>query len=135
MLGSRRTFPLVSPLLYSARTRAEHPERMREDLELRMADNTSPLTVYAQMGAISGHDTRDRLGELAELPTLVLHGLDDALIPPDRARDLAARIPEARLELISSCGHILGTDAEEATATAILAHLERSAAAIAPTGY
>jgi 3-oxoadipate enol-lactonase len=131
MLGSRRTFPLVSPLLYSSRTRAEHPDRMREDLKLRMDDNTSPLTVYAQMGAISGHDTRDRLGELAELPTLVVHGLDDALIPPDRARDLAGRIPGARLELIPSCGHVLGTDAEEATATAILEHLERNAVAVA----
>jgi pimeloyl-ACP methyl ester carboxylesterase len=135
MLGSRRTFPLVSPLLYSARTRAERPDRMREDLKLRMEDNTSPLTVYAQMGAISGHDTRDRLGELAELPTLIVHGLDDALIPPDRARDIAGRIPGARLELIPSCGHILGTDAEEATATAILEHLERSAAAVASTAY
>jgi 3-oxoadipate enol-lactonase len=136
VLGSRRTFPLVSPLLYSARTRAEHPDRMREDLELRIADDTSPRTLYAQMSAISGHDTRSRLGELAELTTLVVHGLDDALIPPDRARELADRIPGARLELIPSCGHILGTDAEAATATAILEHLERSAVApVAPTVY
>jgi pimeloyl-ACP methyl ester carboxylesterase len=128
MLGSRRTFPLVSPLLYSARTRAEYPNRMREDLQLRIADNTSPLTVYAQMGAISGHDTRSRLGELADVPTLIVHGLDDVLVPPDRARDLAAAIPGSQLELIPSCGHILGTDAEEQTASAILEHLERSAA-------
>ena len=66
------------------------------------------------MGAIAGHDTRARLGELAGLPTLVVHGLDDSLIPPDRGRDLARLIPGARLELIPSCGHILDTDAEEA---------------------
>src|SRR6185295_17401939 len=126
LLGSRRTFPLVAPVLYSAKSRAEQPGRVSEDLEQRLADNTSAITVYAQMRAISGHDTRSRLEELAGMPTLVVHGMDDALIPPDRARVLAELIPDARLELIPACGHILGTDAEEATGTAILAHLERS---------
>ena len=126
LLGSRRTFPLVAPALYAERTRRDHPDRLREDLERRMQDNTSAITLYAQMGAIAGHDSRERLGELEGVETLVVHGLEDHLIPPDRARDLASLIPGARLELIPSCGHILGTDAEEATAGAILAHLERS---------
>jgi 3-oxoadipate enol-lactonase len=129
LVGSRRTFPLVAPVLYAARTREERPERLREDLERRIEDNTSARTLYAQMGAIAGHDTRARLGELAGLSTLVVHGLEDALIPPDRGRDLAALIPGAELVLLPSCGHILATDAEEQTATAILTHLERTAAA------
>jgi 3-oxoadipate enol-lactonase len=128
MLGSRRTFPIVAPVLYASKTRVERPDRLREDLERRMQDNTSAVTVYAQMGAIAGHDARGRLGELAGLPTLVVHGLDDTLIPPDRGRDLARLIPGARLELIPSCGHILATDAEEATASVIVSHLERAAA-------
>jgi 3-oxoadipate enol-lactonase len=128
LLGSRRTFPLVAPLLYASRTRAERPDRLREDLERRIQDNTSALTLYAQMGAIAGHDTRGRLAELAGLPTLVMHGLEDNLIPPDRGRDLARLIPGAHLELIPGCGHILTTDAEEHTANAILAHLDRSTA-------
>jgi pimeloyl-ACP methyl ester carboxylesterase len=128
LVGSRRTFPVVVPLLYSDVTRDERPDRLREDLERRIADDTPARTVWAQMGGIAGHDTRGRLAELAGLPTLVLHGLDDALIPPDRGRDLAALIPGAQLTLLPSCGHILGTDAEEETATAMLAHLERSAA-------
>jgi 3-oxoadipate enol-lactonase len=128
LLGSRRTFPLVAPVLYSSATRRERPDRLREDLERRIDDNTSAITVYAQMGAIARHDTRGRLAELEGLPTLILHGLDDSLIPPDRARDLAALVPGAKLELIPACGHILATDAEETTASAILAHLERSAA-------
>jgi pimeloyl-ACP methyl ester carboxylesterase len=97
-----------------------------------MADNTSAITVYAQMGAIAGHDTRARLGELEGLGTLVVHGLEDALIPPDRGRELAALIPGARLELVPYCGHILATDAETETATAMLEHLERSAATATP---
>jgi 3-oxoadipate enol-lactonase len=128
LLGSHRTFPLVVPLLYSSGTRAERPDRLVEDLDRRIADHTSPVTLYAQMGAIAGHDTRSRLAELAGLPTLVLHGLDDALVPADRGRELARLVPGAKLELVPSCGHILGTDAEQETAEAILAHLERHAA-------
>ena len=63
---------------------------MQEDFELQLEDNTSPLTVYAQMGAIAGHDTRSRLRELKGLPTLVVHGLEDNLVPSDRGRELAA---------------------------------------------
>jgi pimeloyl-ACP methyl ester carboxylesterase len=126
-LGSRRTFPLVAPVLYASTTRRERPDRIRDDLERRIEDNTSAVTVYAQMGAIRGHDTRSRLHQLAGLPTLVLHGLEDTLIPADRGRELAELIPEARLELIPACGHIVATDAEETTASAILTHLERAA--------
>jgi 3-oxoadipate enol-lactonase len=127
LVGSRRTFPLVAPLLYSSRTRSEQKGRLREDLERRIADDTPARTIYAQMGAIAGHDTRGRLEELAGLPTLVVHGCEDALIPPDRGRDLAELIPGARLVLLPSCGHILATDSEQETAEAIIDHLERSA--------
>lgn len=130
LLGSRRTFPLVAPVLYAGATLRDQPERVRADLERRMADGTSPLTIYAQMDAIGGHNTRARLKELAGVPTLVLHGCDDALVPPARARELAELIPRARLELIPSCGHILATDAEEQTARLILEHLDRCAAEV-----
>jgi 3-oxoadipate enol-lactonase len=126
-LGSKRTFPIVAPVLYARATLENSQDRVREDLKRRIADGTSPLTVYAQMGAIALHDTRKRLGELEGLPTTVVHGLEDGLVPPKRARELAGLIPGAHLELIPSCSHLLTTDAEEETATAILEHLDRCA--------
>jgi pimeloyl-ACP methyl ester carboxylesterase len=124
-LGARLTFPVVAPVLYAATTLADQPDRVKEDLERRVADGTSPLTTYAQMGAIATHDTRARLAGLTGLPTLVVHGLEDKLVPPRHARDLAKLVPGVRLELIPSCGHLLTTDAEEEAATAILEHLDR----------
>ena len=126
VFGPTRTFPLVAPVLYAPETRRSKQDRLREDLERRMADRTSALTIYAQMGAIVGHDTRARLGELEGISTLVVHGLEDALVPVARARELAKSIPGARLALIPSCGHVLTTDAEEETAEAIVDHLDRS---------
>lgn len=37
-------------------------------------------------------------------PLLILHGADDAIIPPDHARRLAAAAPQAELHLLA-CGH------------------------------
>jgi pimeloyl-ACP methyl ester carboxylesterase len=127
LLGSRRSFPLVAPALYAAATLRDRPDRVADDLDRRIADSTSARTVYAQLGAIALHDTRPRLAELADVPTLVVHGLEDRLVPPARGRELAQLIPGAELELIPACGHLLTTDAEEQTAGAILAHLDRCA--------
>jgi 3-oxoadipate enol-lactonase len=128
LLGPRRSFPIVAPVLYARSTLENGRDRIEQDLDKRDEDSTSPLTVYAQMGAISGHDTRARLGELRGLPTTVVHGLEDSLVPPARGRELSRLIPGAGLELIPSCGHILTTDAEEPTASAVLGHLDHCTA-------
>jgi aminoacrylate hydrolase len=106
----------------------EEPERLREDMRIRGADRVAPLTPLMQMAAIAGHDTRPRLAELAGLPTLVLHGLDDRLVPPRHGRELASAIPGAHLVEIPSAGHLLATDAEAEVADAVLDHLDRHAA-------
>jgi pimeloyl-ACP methyl ester carboxylesterase len=123
-IGSARTFALVAPVLYSPRSRAEARERLLEDRRIRAADRVRPLTPLLQASAIARHDTRARLHELAGLPTLVLHGLDDRLVPPSHGRELAALIPRARLVEIRDAGHLIATDAEETVASAVLGHLE-----------
>jgi pimeloyl-ACP methyl ester carboxylesterase len=125
LMGPGRTAPLLAPAVYSARTRREHPERLREDLELRLADATSVQTSLAQLLAITGHDTRRRLSELAGLDVTVIHGEDDALVPCRNGRELAEGIPGARLVTIPDCGHMLTTDAEDETAAAVIEHLDR----------
>ena len=125
LLGARRTFPLLAPALYAERTRRESPERVRADLEMRIADATEVRTSYAQMAAIAGHDTRARLHELGALPVTILHGTDDTLVPVRHGRALAEGIPGARLVELPDCGHMLTTDAEEAVVSAVLHHLRR----------
>ena len=127
VLGPARAFSLVAPALYAERTRREDPERVRVDLEIRVADATDPRTTYAQLAAIVRHDVRERLSELAGLPTTVIHGEEDRLVPVERGRELARLIPGASLVTLPDCGHILTTDAEEEAAAAILEHLDACA--------
>lgn len=125
LVGRSRTFPLVAPALYSQRTRTDERARLREDMRIRSADRVGARTPLLQATAIAGHDTRSRLHELDGLPTLVVHGLEDRLISPERGRELARLIPGARLVEIPGAGHLLATDAEQQMAATVVDHLER----------
>lgn len=57
-----------------------------------------------QMDAIHGHDALERLQRI-DCPTLVLAGEDDTIVPPRYGRELAARIPGARLVILPEVGH------------------------------
>ena len=52
-------------------------------------------------------DLRPRLSEV-RTPTLIIHGVLDAISPTalDDAKELAAMIPEARLQLLDDVGHL-----------------------------
>ncbi len=130
-VGPGRTAGIIAPALYSERSRTETPGRVRDDMRMRGADRIGTLTPLMQMAAIARHDTRVQLHALANLPTLVLHGSEDKLIPVSHGRELAELIPGATLIELPHTGHLLATDAEEEVAAAVLAHLDRSTVAAA----
>ncbi len=66
----------------------------------------APVAVLmAQLSAIMGHDTSERLGEIAA-PTLVIHGTEDRLMDVANGELIAKLIPGARLELLEGSGHM-----------------------------
>ncbi len=62
-----------------------------------------------QVDAALAHDARARLPGLC-VPTLVVVGEKDMLAPPPLARELAAAIPGARLEIIPDAPHSLNLE-------------------------
>jgi pimeloyl-ACP methyl ester carboxylesterase len=59
-------------------------------------------------------------------PTLVIHGLADALVPVAHGRDTAMRIPQARFVGIDGMGHDLAPGAVAAWLPDLMAHLSQS---------
>jgi 3-oxoadipate enol-lactonase len=59
---------------------------------------------FRQFDAIRKHDTLGRLKEI-RCPVLVAVGEDDMIAPPRYARQLAERLPQARLEVLPEVGH------------------------------
>jgi 3-oxoadipate enol-lactonase len=72
----------------------EREEELKE-FEAAMADLPQPVDVYlAQLDSIRTHDATDRLGRIT-VPTLVLAGDEDILIPVRQSQRLHAGIPAA----------------------------------------
>ncbi len=110
--------------LYGEETRTHRPERIEEDLEYRQRIPPTPAGYLAQLQAAMGHDTWDELPAVA-VPTLVLHGDADLLIPAANGALLAGRIPGARLVAIPGAGHMLQADAGDTVREAVLDFLAR----------
>lgn len=54
-------------------------------------------------------DSRPMLDTIT-VPTLILHGVDDQLIPPQEAKDLQSAIRGSQLQLIPNAGHLLNLE-------------------------
>jgi 3-oxoadipate enol-lactonase len=80
--------------------------------------------LLAQSAAVIAHDTRTRLGEIAA-PALVLAGREDAILPFEGARALAAGIPRCRLRTFSG-GHGFAYEEPETVAAEIMSFIEVS---------
>jgi pimeloyl-ACP methyl ester carboxylesterase len=108
--------------LYGADTRANHPERIEEDLVYRGKIPTTPAGYFGQLQAAMSHDTWDELPSISS-PTLVLHGDADLLVPTENGKLLAQRIPGAELVLVPGAGHMLQSDGGDAVRDAVLGFL------------
>jgi len=97
------------PYNYSARTRGEHGDRIAQDISQRLRYPIEAEFYAAQLAAAIAHDAHDRLAEI-RAPTLVVHGLEDVMVPPANGRLLASRIPGARLLELSGAAHLYPTD-------------------------
>jgi pimeloyl-ACP methyl ester carboxylesterase len=78
-----------------------HPQLLWEQVEPAMR---SPGFGDA-LRALVGYDTRERLEEI-EIPTLVLWGFDDRIVPVQSALSYRRRIATSRLEIFERTGHL-----------------------------
>jgi pimeloyl-ACP methyl ester carboxylesterase len=81
------------------------------------------FAVIRQQEAFAGWSSYERLGQIA-CPTLVLCGADDGMVPPENSRQLAAKIPGARLHLIPQCGHLPMLEQPEAVGDAVFEFIQ-----------
>ena len=82
-------------------------ERARQKAERAVDRSFSPEGSLRQLAAILV--APDRSPALAKLtiPTLVIHGENDPLVPPENGRQSAAALPAARVMMIPGMGHAL----------------------------
>ncbi|HVD00402.1 MAG TPA: alpha/beta hydrolase [Candidatus Dormibacteraeota bacterium] len=79
----------------------DHIKRWALDILTR----STPETAAALVEAMWGLDLVERLPSI-QLPTLVIHGREDGVVPLAAGELMAARLPNARLVVIDGCGHV-----------------------------
>jgi pimeloyl-ACP methyl ester carboxylesterase len=122
---------LAAPYLFH-RALTEDPAAVEEALQKRLLRSGSPIGYRRQLQATLRWSSLTRLRGL-RVPTLVLHGDHDRLIPQANGRLIARLIPGARFYNIKGAGHVYSTDAPGEAARVVVKFLEehtRSAARV-----
>jgi pimeloyl-ACP methyl ester carboxylesterase len=98
-------------------------ELIEEDLIIRSRCCWTREGFFKQFGAILLWSSYLRLPRI-RVPTLVVHGAEDRLIPPENGRTVARRIPGARFIVIPNAGHVMMTDQPERCLAEIMKFLK-----------
>lgn len=89
-----------------------HPSDVEQMLAWRL-DNPQPAYAYnRQLMSAVGWTSEGRLGEIT-MPTLVLAGSEDRVVPPQNADVLVAGIPHAEKVILQGAGHLINVEQPE----------------------
>jgi 3-oxoadipate enol-lactonase len=100
---------------------AENDEAYAGFLEIGRRRAVPLEVILEQMRAITSHDTSARLPGLA-LPTLVIHGTLDQMLPIQNGHMIAGLIPDSSLEVFEDVGHLFFWEQPERSAELVRAH-------------
>ena len=116
-------YRLACTVLYSRAFQATHGDFIEQQIRERARRPVKARAFSAQYEAVRHHDTWERLPEL-HMPVLVVHGGEDAVMPPGNGEVLAQRIPGARLVLLDGLGHLFFHEDPERAAQVLLDFLD-----------
>ncbi|NTX63447.1 alpha/beta hydrolase [Myxococcus sp. CA051A] len=114
--------PTVARVLGGARL----PPEGRAEI-VREARRLTPVELLRRLRDVLAADFHPRLHQL-RVPTLVIQGGRDLLVPPRAAHDVAEHIPGARLELLRDASHLPYMSHPEAFNAAVGAFLQEHGA-------
>jgi pimeloyl-ACP methyl ester carboxylesterase len=84
----------------------QYDDELQRQMAARSYDRgLYPLGFLRQMAAIMAAPGRRQALGSVRLPTLVIHGTHDTLLPLDHGKDLARAIPGAKLLIVQGLGH------------------------------
>ena len=106
--------------LFAPSFQADNPRLMAE--RRRAFLRTDADVFQAACRALAALDLRASAAQV-RIPTLVLVGEEDEATPPAMSRELAALLPDARLDVLGGCAHVPQLQAPDAFLDAVLPFL------------
>lgn len=131
----------ATELTFGTRFRREHPEMMELILSTLESGAVGVDAIGGEMGTgfmgqVMAVATWMGMGgaaarlEEVNVPTLVMHGGDDLLIPPSNGEILARDIPGARSRFFPDGGHALNAEYPDDVNAELVAHFEQASARV-----
>ncbi len=108
-------------LQFSQNFQRNNPEHVQALTRHYLNNQPPPLAASRQFWAAWNHDCYDRLPEIS-MPTLILAGDADDILPAKNLEALLSRIPNARLAKLPDCGHAFFIEAPKKTAKLLKEH-------------
>ncbi len=90
------------------------------------AENAGVDGICWALEAMARRPDRTSFLRVLEVPALVLHGVGDKIIPPERARQMSELIPDSKYVEVPGAGHATPLEAPSPVANALLELLSRS---------
>jgi 3-oxoadipate enol-lactonase len=101
------------PIFFSELCRKEKPELVAAYYTAQLSYPEQPqYAFHAQLGAIGTFDSSMRIGQI-NVPTMIVTGSEDILVPPENTRILATLIPHSEMVVIPGAGHALHAECRE----------------------
>ncbi len=131
----------ATELTFGARFRRENPQMMELILQTLESGAVGVDAIGGEMGAgfmgqvmavatwMGAGGAAERLKDIA-VPTLVLHGGDDLLLPVGNGEILARDIPGSRSRIFPDGGHALNAEYADEINTELIAHFEAASARV-----
>jgi pimeloyl-ACP methyl ester carboxylesterase len=107
-VGGLARFTVTHPLArwLNFRFAIRYPGRLRKELLWEQVNSGVPCPGFAPaIQAVIEYDARDRLEEI-QIPTLIVWGTDDWVIPSAAAHSYNRRIPNSKLAIFEHTGHV-----------------------------
>jgi pimeloyl-ACP methyl ester carboxylesterase len=126
ILGPKGATPLLVPNMLSKTTRTTHPERAMIIREMFRSLDRTNIGRAARSAMLDRPSLLPILPSL-ELPVLVIVGSQDGLVPLERARAEAGRIPRSRFEVVNDTAHLSAYEAPDTVNDLVRPFLEQAA--------
>ena len=91
-------------IFYSPKFIKNHPKLIDYAVQNMAKSQMLPINYEWQRNAIKSFKTCDRLKNI-EIPTLIMHGAKDVLVPPQNAKILADLISNAQIKMFAKSAH------------------------------
>lgn len=106
--GSRALAEKLIPRLLGRTTLATKPE-IAEQVRGLIRSNSPETIARACHGLAARRDSIEFLSDI-RIPTLIIAGAEDALIPLAQAETMRRRIPSSQLVVVPECGHLINLE-------------------------